>query len=76
MYIYHNILKKLNVLQIYLYNINIYFGIGLGEFWIRFDNIYTLFIIYQIRLLSKKYPFIQVGIQRVEIKLSSLLKIH
>jgi hypothetical protein len=47
--IYYIVLKKLNVLQINLYNINIYFGLGLGRFWVRFDNIYIIFIIYQVR---------------------------
>ena len=46
--IYHIVLKKLNVLQINLYNIIIYFGLGLGRFWVRFDNIYIIFIIYQV----------------------------
>jgi predicted Co/Zn/Cd cation transporter (cation efflux family) len=42
--IYHIVLKNINILKIYLYNINIYFGLDLGEFHICFDNIYTLFI--------------------------------
>ena len=39
MYILHYI-KKLNILQIYLYNINIYFGLYLNNFLIGFNNIY------------------------------------
>jgi len=45
--IYHIILKKrINVLKIYLCNINIYI---LGWFWVGFDNIYTLSITYRVR---------------------------
>jgi hypothetical protein len=47
--IVHIYILKKNVLQIYLYNINIYFGLGLDSFWIRFYNIYILFIIYPVR---------------------------
>jgi hypothetical protein len=44
-YIYHNILKNnLNDLQIYLYNINIYFGLSLGWLWVEINNIHTLLI--------------------------------
>ena len=32
MYILYCIKKNLNILQIYLYNINIYFGLDLNEF--------------------------------------------
>jgi hypothetical protein len=45
MYIYHNILKNdLNDLQIYLYNINIYFGLSLGWLRVEINNIHTLLI--------------------------------
>jgi hypothetical protein len=45
--IYHIVLKKkLNVLQIYPYNINIYFRLGLDRFRLGFDNIHTLSIIH------------------------------
>jgi hypothetical protein len=42
-------LKNQNVLQIYLYNINIYFSLGSSEFQVCFDNIYTLFITHWVR---------------------------
>jgi predicted Co/Zn/Cd cation transporter (cation efflux family) len=48
--IYHIVLKNINILKIYLYNINIYFGLDLGEFHICFDNIYTLFIAHYVTL--------------------------
>ena len=37
--------KNLNVLQIYLYNIKIYFLLDSDRFFIGFDNIHILFII-------------------------------
>jgi len=45
--------KNLIILQIYLYNLNVCFWSGSNKFQIKFDNIYTLFIIYQIQ---KKLP--------------------
>jgi hypothetical protein len=42
-------LKNQNVLQIYLYNINIYFSLGSSEFQVCFDNIYTIFITHWVR---------------------------
>jgi hypothetical protein len=38
--------KNQNILQIYLYNINIFFGSGSSEFPVCFDNIHTLLITY------------------------------
>jgi hypothetical protein len=48
-YISHCIKKNQNVLQIYLYNINIFFGSGSSEFSVCFDNIHTLLITYWAR---------------------------
>jgi hypothetical protein len=42
-------LKNLNILQIHLYNINKYFGLGSNRFWVRFDYIHTLLIINRIQ---------------------------
>jgi hypothetical protein len=42
--IYHIALKNINILQIYLYNINIYSKLGLCEFQVRFNNIHTILI--------------------------------
>jgi hypothetical protein len=48
--IYRIVLKEnINIPQIYLYNINIYFRLGSDEFRVEFDNIYTLFIIHQVQ---------------------------
>jgi hypothetical protein len=45
MYISYYIKKNLNIL-LNIYNINIYFGINSGGFWIGFENIHNLFFIY------------------------------
>jgi hypothetical protein len=48
-WIYLIVLKNINILQIYLYNINIYFGLGSSEFRVGFINIHSLLIIYWIQ---------------------------
>ena len=48
-WIYLIVLKNINILQIYLYNINIYFRLGSGGFQVGFVNIHTLFTIYHIQ---------------------------
>jgi hypothetical protein len=40
------LLKNINILQIYLYSINIYFKLGSSEFRSKFDNIYIFSIIH------------------------------
>jgi len=41
--------KKLNVPKIYLYNINIFFRLGLNDFWYDFDNIHNIYITHHVR---------------------------
>jgi len=46
----HIVLKNINILQIYQYNINIYFRLlGLGRSQVGFDNIHILSITYWVR---------------------------
>ena len=43
----------------YLYNINIYFGLGSDRFWVYFDYIYTLLIIHRVQKIPtylNRYP--------------------
>jgi len=47
--IYHIVLKKLNIQQIYLYNINMHFMLGSGKVQISFDNMHTLSITHLVR---------------------------
>jgi hypothetical protein len=58
--IYHIVLKKSK------HFINIYFELGLSEFQVGFDNIYTLLIILQ----SKKYTSIQVRLVSIRFRLN------
>jgi hypothetical protein len=61
-YIYIYIKKNINILQIYLYNINIYFRLSSNKFWIRwikFNNIYILHIIQKIIIYSSRVGFIE-----------------
>jgi hypothetical protein len=51
MYISYYIGKNLNILQIYLYNINIYFDLNSYKFQVNL-------IIYLLFIKSKKYLFI------------------
>jgi len=44
--------KNINTLQIYLYNINIYFRLGFEAFQGAFDNIYALFIFHRVQKIS------------------------
>jgi hypothetical protein len=74
--IYHIIyIKNLNVLQIHLYNINIYFGLSSSGFQVKFNNIYILYIIHQVRSISQKILIHLgwIGIHQIQIKLSPLI---
>jgi len=46
-------LKNVNVKQIYLYNINIQFGLCSCGFRVCLDNIHTLFITHRKRFIQK-----------------------
>jgi len=59
-------LKNLNILQIYLYDINIYFGLDSGGFQIEFDNIHTLSIIHRV----KHYSPIQLRLVSIMFRLN------
>lgn len=58
--------KKLNVIQIYLYNINIYLGLCSSEF----DNIYNLSIKYH-NYLKNTYYSDNIKMYWIQIKFSS-----
>jgi hypothetical protein len=70
MYISYYI-KNLNIPQINLYNIIIYFGLGLSGFQIGFYNIHTLLIIPRVQKILTHLS--RVGIHRVQVKLSLLM---
>jgi len=63
----------INILQIYLNNINICFWLVSGGFWVGFDNNHNLSIIHRVQKIPIHLG--RVDIHQVYIKLSSLLSI-
>jgi hypothetical protein len=63
-------IKKLNIIQIYSYHINIYFRLGLVGFRVEFDNIYTVLIIHRVQKIHSYVD--RVGIHSFRIKFPPL----
>jgi hypothetical protein len=59
MYISYCIKKNLNILQIYLYYLNIYFGLGSGGFQVEYDNIHTLSIIHRVQKIHTHLGWVE-----------------